>query len=412
MLNKNLIPATVFDFVTEFKTTHPTIEGVKAWWDEMVTVVKDFPFPDSEMREHFMIKRYQPMEAAINKLSADSKTPLGDIVALGPAMETFIGDLLRDHFEFYDSKDYHDRLDEEFAKHQILTPKEIDDAYDDIMKRISAPEVATDGLMQYFLNHSSTRLANLRRAAKEDVSASRERLNRYARAIISMRRTLDTDRETLKARYNALQERRNLFTSPSDEEQFRQTGLAMTLNKIRLLPELYMEAQRLEHPNLSQDELNQRHNQSAFSPKILAEMRSVLLSEASTEEEKNEVHRKIYGRFDNETKRLSFLRERPLQEERDTEARRLFNMSRENIRRMNDIIRERLSKVENREVYAYLKRLAGNVDHMSRKQTIGLRNSEFEWKLIEAFIISTNFLLSFSDEEILAQLKKTQSISK
>ena len=138
MLNKNLIPATVFDFVTEFKTSHPTIEGVKAWWDEMVTVVKDFPFPDSEMREHFMIKRYQPMEAAINKLSADSKTPLGDIVALGPSMETFIGDLLRDHFEFYDSKDYHDRLDEEFANHQILTPKEIDDAYDDIMERISA----------------------------------------------------------------------------------------------------------------------------------------------------------------------------------------------------------------------------------------------------------------------------------
>jgi len=412
MLNKNLIPATVFDFVTEFKTTHPTIEGVKAWWDEMVTVVKDFPFPDSEMREHFMIKRYQPMEAAINKLSTNSDTPISDVLSLGPSMETFIGDLLRDHFEFYDSKDYHDRLDEEFAKHQILTHKEIDDAYDDIMKRISVPEVATDGLIQYFLNHSSTRLANLRRAAKEDVSASRDRLNRYVKAIISMRRTLDTDRETLKARYKSIQGRRELFTPSSDVKQMRQTGLEITLNKIRLLPEVYMERQRLEYPHLSQDELNERYNKSNFSPKDLAEMRKVLLSETSTEEEKTDIHRKIYSRYDNEMIRLNVLRARPSQEERDSEARRLFQLSRENLHRMNDIIRERLSKVEDRVVYDYLTRLAGNLDYMSRKQTISLRNSEFEWKLVESFIISTNFLLSFSDEEILAQLKKTQSISK
>lgn len=412
MLNKNLIPTSVFNFVKDYNIQHPTIEDIKKWWAEMGTVVNNFPFPDEEMRNHFMKERHLPLAEEIEKLSPDSKTPICDLISFGTYLETYIGDLLRDHFEFYDSKEYHNALDEELAKRRIMTHSEIDEAYDEIMKRISAPEVVTDGLLQFFLKHPSIRLANRRRAAKEDVSIARGQLNQFVRSIISMRRTLDTPRDVLKNRYNSLQERRGLFTSPTDEETFRKEGMARTLNKIRILPELQLELLRCEHPNLAEAELKDRLNRMEYNPKTLVKMQEVLLSETSTEEEKEDIHRKIYSYHSNTVIKMKHVNAQPKREECDTEARRLFQMTRENLHRINGIVRERLSTVENREVYEYINRIAGNVDQMARIQIISLRNSQFEWSMVESFILATNFLLSFSDEEILAQLKKTQYNSK
>ena len=411
MLNINLIPNHLYTFVRDFDVSHPTAESVQSWWKEMSEVAKNFPFPNQEMHDHFMEKRYNPMAEEMAKLSSESKTQLGDLLAHRLPMQTFIGDLLRDNFEFYDSKDLHDRLDEEFSKHTILTSKEIDAAYDDIMQRISAPEVATDGLVQYFLNHSTNRLANQRRAAKEDMSISRERLNRFVRTIISMRRTLDTDRETLKARHASIQARRELFALPNDEKALRERGMALTLNKMRLLPELFLEWKHLESPNMSADELKDRFDDFRYNGKALAVMRETLLSETSSDEEKEDIHRKIYSWFDNAQKSMQYLRERPGQEENAAEARRLFQLTRENLQKMNGKLRERLKTIDDAEVHKFLSLLAGNVSHMARKQIISLRNSQFEWTLVESFMISTNFILDLSDEEIATRLAKRDKAS-
>ena len=411
MLNINLIPNHLYTFVRDFDVSHPTAESVQSWWKEMSEVAKNFPFPNQEMHDHFMVKRYNPMDDEIAKLSSESKTQLGDLLAHRLPMQTFIGDLLRDNFEFYDSKDLPDRLGEEFSKHTILTSKEIDAAYDDIMQRISAPEVATDSLMQYFLSHSINRLANQRRDAKDDTSISRELLNRFVRTVISMRRTLDTDRETLKARHASIQARRELFGQSYDEKAMRERGLVLTLNKMRMIPELFLEWKYLENPNISTDELNVHLEKFRYNGKSLAEMRETLLSESSTAEEKEEVHRKIYSWFENTQRTMRFLRERPNHEEVAEKSRRLFQMTRENLQRMEAKLRERLKTIDDAEVHKFLSLLAGNVSHMARKQIISLRNSQFEWTLVESFMISTNFILDRSDEEIATRLAKRNKAS-
>ena len=411
MLNINLIPTHLYTFARDFELTYPTVESVQTWWKEMSEVAKNFPFPNQKMRDHFMENRYNPMDEEIAKLSSETKAQLGVLLALRLPMQTFIGDLLRDSFEYYDSKDLHDRLDEEFSKHTILTSKEIDAAYDDIMQRISAPEVATDSLMQYFLNHSINRLANQRRAAKDDTSISRELLNRFVRTVISMRRTLDTDRETLKARHASIQARRELFGQSYDEKALRERGLVLTLNKMRMIPEIFLEWKYLENPNISTDELNDYLEKFRYNGKALAEMRETLLSETSSDEEKEDIHRKIYSWFENTQRTMRFLRERPNREEVAEKSRRLFQMTRENLQRMEAKLRERLKTIDDAEVYKFISLLTGNVSHMVRKQVVSLRHSQFEWSLVESFIISTNFILDLSDEEIAAHIAKRNKAS-
>ena len=130
-----------------------------------------------------------------------------------------------------------------------------------------------------------------------------------------------------------------------------------------------------------------------------------------SDEEKEDIHRKIYSWFENTQRTMRFLRERPNHEEVAEESRRLFQMTRENLQRMEAKLRERLKTIDDAEVYKFISLLTGNVSHMVRKQVVSLRHSQFEWSLVESFIISTNFILDLSDEEIAAHIAKRNKAS-
>lgn len=289
MLDVNVIPVSILNFVKNYDLQRPTLSAVTGWWSEVNTFLETFEFPTKEIEELFYQKPYRELADGITAAIVDKHTPLLRLLVLKHPMQDMLRALLISEVDHLTAIDSNKRTGAFKEQLKAMTISELKDFITGHLnaKCVGNPDLfnTASELSRSTLEQKLNQLDMLVLNTSEYTVIARQ----LARLTI-MQESVDED-----LKYFFKSRNLQIFAYETTPEAIAETGYLMTLAKLDYIYDLEVESLRLK--DLPDIPVRDEAHPNVYDQAHIAEVRELIKDQEAFQ--KARVAQKLYSRVNN-----------------------------------------------------------------------------------------------------------------